>query len=229
MSGVPRWCQPKSSPVFNLDCCILPAPKLPSPVCRYYFIHRWFHSRKAVFRVFHALHHSPAGNLNTNSASYVDLLGGLLEGGVPMAALYAATCAVSGNFWVFFAGLTTMSAHVLNGHAGCSILVDHPAELGWLAAWPMMAMQLSTPFRMTAQDHESHHKDPRCVCDQFRQAAAGSRQRVASGLGVDCGVFAWMIAVCVCVFVWVPAAGLVCCLQASRLCNDGITSQPHST
>lgn len=115
-----------------------------------------------MFRLFHALHHSPAGSLNAHSAAHIDFAGGLLEGGVPLAGLYLAAWAVAGNFWVFFAALTTVSAHVLNGHAGCAILVDHPAEAGWLLAWPLMFMQLSTPFRMTAQDHQSHHADPRC-------------------------------------------------------------------
>lgn len=130
--------------------------------CRYYyFLHRWFHSNKLVFKIFHARHHSPQSNLSIESTFYLDPLGALLEGGLPAAAYCLITYLVVGNAWYYMAIMLQTVYIALVGHTGVDVQFKHPAELLLIAPNPFALWYAMSPCMNVPSDHEAHHRDPR--------------------------------------------------------------------
>lgn len=111
--------RPRLGPGCRAGLALTPPP--PAAHLRYYYIHRWFHTNKFVFTHFHAKHHAPVGNLDTHSSLYVDIRGGVVEAGLPIAALYAAFSAFNGNLWVWALAAHTAAALIFIGHTGLNM------------------------------------------------------------------------------------------------------------
>lgn len=131
----------------------------------YYCIHRWFHSNKLAFRLFHAKHHSHEGNLSISSAFYLDPAGGLLEGGIPGLIICLLSYNVLGNFWYHFASVYHILATTQLGHMAHNMTFTHPKELILHVINPLGVIYHLLPCKHFPLDHEQHHRDPRWVCD----------------------------------------------------------------
>jgi len=125
-------------------------------------MHRWFHSNKLAFKLFHARHHHPDGNLGVETAFFLDPVGALIEGGLPGAAICLLTHKFCGANWWFFNAAVLEFLHIaLIGHAGVDAHFKHPLELLVILLDPMLMWYHLSPCMHLPADHEQHHRDPK--------------------------------------------------------------------
>ena len=65
----------------------------------FYFMHRWFHSNKLAFRLFHAHHHETSVQLDISTTFYSHPIDYIFDLGIPLVATCWLAHTVVGNFW----------------------------------------------------------------------------------------------------------------------------------
>jgi sterol desaturase/sphingolipid hydroxylase (fatty acid hydroxylase superfamily) len=89
-----------------------PPPAPPPPRQAYdtwfFFVHRYAHINKWLFRHVHAMHHRNDAYLNVTSNSFEHPIDGLMVVGIPVGFVALLGCHI-GNFWTLFVPMHTIA------------------------------------------------------------------------------------------------------------------------
>ncbi|KIY96715.1 hypothetical protein MNEG_11249 [Monoraphidium neglectum] len=126
----------------------------------FFFVHRYAHINKWLFRHVHAMHHRNDAYLNVTSNSFEHPIDGLMVVGIPVGFVALLGCHI-GNFWTLFVPMHTIACIFVFGHSGYDLALDEWHHVALLAINPMLLIQLVTANAAVPMDHEDHHTNPR--------------------------------------------------------------------
>ncbi|KAI8471046.1 MAG: hypothetical protein J3K34DRAFT_418377 [Monoraphidium minutum] len=126
----------------------------------FFFVHRYAHINKWLFRHVHAMHHRFDAYLSVTSNSFEHPLDGLLVVGIPVGFVVALGCYV-GNFWAVMVPMHTIACIFVFGHCGYDLTLDEWQHVALLALNPMLLIMMTAPNTSKPMDHEDHHTNPR--------------------------------------------------------------------
>jgi len=125
--------------------------------CWSYFLHRSLHSNMFLFKHIHAKHHSSTVQLSVATAMHTTVIEHCLDFGLPIAATYAASALLFGNWWYFAAAALNTVFLDLGGHVGQDLVYDHLSDLLLLLFDPFALWQIGVPSHNLAGFHTLHH------------------------------------------------------------------------
>lgn len=126
----------------------------------FFFVHRYAHINKWLFKYVHAMHHRFDAYLSVTSNSFETPADGLLVVGIPVGLVMLLGCHI-GNFWCVFVPMHTIACVFVFGHSGYDLSLDEWHHVLLLLLNPMLLIMMVNCNAAGPVDHEHHHTNPR--------------------------------------------------------------------
>lgn len=126
----------------------------------FFWMHRFAHVNKWMFRNIHAMHHRPDAHLDVTSNSFEHPVDGFLVVGIPLGCVVWLGCHLN-NFWAMVVPIHTIATLFVLGHSGYDLYVDKIADVALLAVSPFILVQMTSANCIHPMDHVDHHTNPR--------------------------------------------------------------------
>lgn len=126
----------------------------------FFFVHRYAHINKWLFRHVHSKHHRNDVYLNVITTSFDTPADGLVSVGVPVGLIVLFACWTN-SFWTLLILMHTIACIFVFGHCGYDLPLDEVKDATLLAINPFMLIQVIVFAAGRPMDHEDHHTNPR--------------------------------------------------------------------